>query len=305
MSPDETPEQRQAAKRHALEMRHTLRRITELELDPVAGRFDSDHLREIHRRIFQDLPRLGFPDVTPGEYREPVPYGTWIKRRSLRHLKERSIVAYADMDDTARKQLNSVLQETDPKRLAELCTVDFSETIARLCARIDYLHPFPEINSRPLRTFTGQLAHKVGYVLDWSYFSRDFASRERLYTARDRAVNEIAASAVSSDQLRERLAEAMQDLQGHPTLPQLLEQAIRPARAFAFEQLPEREAVQRHPELEHSFAALHLAAKTLQDKFDGNEEAQREAIRVAKDKIQQVLDRGESRAAAKRPGSSR
>jgi len=54
-----------AEQRQALEARHTWQRIVELRLNPVQGRFDAAHLREINRRIFQDLPALGFTDVTP------------------------------------------------------------------------------------------------------------------------------------------------------------------------------------------------------------------------------------------------
>ena len=39
----------------------------------VEGRFDVAHLQEINRRIFQDLPGLGFDDVTPGAFRPPAP----------------------------------------------------------------------------------------------------------------------------------------------------------------------------------------------------------------------------------------
>ncbi len=72
------------AEREQVEMRHTYWRIIELELKPVAGQFDAVHLKEVNRRIFQDLPAAGFSDVSPGEYRPPVPAGTaWLKHRVL------------------------------------------------------------------------------------------------------------------------------------------------------------------------------------------------------------------------------
>ena len=45
--------------RQTLEAEHTFRRIVELRLDPVRGKFDAAHLKEVNRRIFQDLPDLG------------------------------------------------------------------------------------------------------------------------------------------------------------------------------------------------------------------------------------------------------
>ena len=61
-----------ADERELLEARYTFRRVAELELDPVRGNFDAAHLKEINRRIFQDLPGAGFDDVAPGEFRKPV-----------------------------------------------------------------------------------------------------------------------------------------------------------------------------------------------------------------------------------------
>lgn len=49
--------------RQTLEAEYTFRRIVELHLDPVRGKFDAAHLKEINRRIFQDLPSLGFDEL--------------------------------------------------------------------------------------------------------------------------------------------------------------------------------------------------------------------------------------------------
>lgn len=64
-------EPRTPAQRQLLEARHTWQRLVELRVEPVRGNFDAAHLKEINRRIFQDLPGLGFADVTPGQYRAP------------------------------------------------------------------------------------------------------------------------------------------------------------------------------------------------------------------------------------------
>lgn len=67
--------QAQDALRAEREGRYTRWRIIELEATLVAGCFDAAHLREVNRRIFQDLPGAGFDDVTPGAFRPPVPDG--------------------------------------------------------------------------------------------------------------------------------------------------------------------------------------------------------------------------------------
>jgi cell filamentation protein len=72
------------AQRLQLEADLTSFRILELRLAPVVGDFDVAHLQKIHRRIFQDLPSVGFSDVKPGEFRPPVDAGvTWMKHRVL------------------------------------------------------------------------------------------------------------------------------------------------------------------------------------------------------------------------------
>lgn len=40
---------------HQLEYAATLRHLAELQLRPISGRFDLDHLQAIHRRVFQDV----------------------------------------------------------------------------------------------------------------------------------------------------------------------------------------------------------------------------------------------------------
>ena len=96
--------------RQKLEAGHTFRRIVELRLDPVRGKFDAAHLKEINRRIFQDLPGLGF-DVTPGQYRPPVSVGNdWIKSRSLETVDAPSNVAYSPMDKEIQTRIDDMLK---------------------------------------------------------------------------------------------------------------------------------------------------------------------------------------------------
>lgn len=176
-----------------LESEYTWRNIVALALDPVQGNFDAAHLREINRRIFQDLPGLGFKDVTPGIYRPEVPEGKdWIKRRGFSTFKEVFSVAYSPMDAKAIAKLDQALVVADPGRLCDLKTVDFAAKIAELYVELDYIHPFPDGNSRTLRTFTAQLAQESGYHIDWPRFNRSDEARDRLYIAWDLAVNKIA-----------------------------------------------------------------------------------------------------------------
>jgi len=92
--------------REVLEARYSWRRIVELQLDPVRGNFDVGHLKEINRRIFQDLPVVGFEDVRPGEFRPAVPAGKdWVKTRQLSTVEGPFTVAYSRMDRDAIARL--------------------------------------------------------------------------------------------------------------------------------------------------------------------------------------------------------
>lgn len=113
-----TPDQREK-----LEADYTFRRIVELELDPVKGDFDVAHLKEVNRRIFQDLPAAGFDDVTPGEFRPPVPDGKdWMKNRGLSTVDGAFYVAYVNLRLILTRDLHRILTcsfagRIDPLRL--------------------------------------------------------------------------------------------------------------------------------------------------------------------------------------------
>jgi len=218
--------------RQRLEGLYTAHRLLELRLAPVAGRFDTQHLKEINRRIFQDLPRLGFTDVTPGHYRAPVPAGRdWVKQRKLASVASPVCVAYSPMDAAAQAQLDTVLNAIDPAHLAVLKTDAFIQAMAALYVQLDYLHPFADDNSRTLREFTHQLAQESGYLIDWAHFSKQLVGRDLLYIARDLSVNALALPHVRHDDTRRDILYSMDILAGNRTLLDLLRDVIRPSRA--------------------------------------------------------------------------
>ncbi|WP_010188432.1 Fic family protein [Sphingomonas sp. PAMC 26605] len=162
----------------------TSARIVELYIRPVQGEFDVAHLREVHRRIFQDLPHRG-----PGEYRPDAP--GHFKHRALEATNDRVVVPYALRPEMERN-LGATLEALQGgKALKGYDTLEMSEAIAQTYARLDYLHPFGEGNSRTLRTFTEQLARENGHKLDWETTNVSPQSRDALYIARDMAVIQL------------------------------------------------------------------------------------------------------------------
>ncbi|QGG78931.1 Fic family protein [Pseudomonas syringae] len=284
-----------AQQRDSLEASHTFRRIVELRLDPVRGKFDAGHLKEINRRIFQDLPGLGFDDVVPGEYRPSVPAGNdWIKRRNLETVGQVSHVAYSSMDEAAQQRLDRALSKANPSELAKLKTEQFTKALGQLYTEADYIHPFRDGNSRSLREFTRQLAEASGYALDWERFGRSPHGRDVLYIARDRSVNALAEPHLQHDSTKRAVVLTMDQFKANRDLPDLLRDAIRPTRALTFEKESEAEALRAHPELGEAFKTLHTAAQYFQTKIP-DETARAKALATVRAHVQLKLDEGETR----------
>ncbi|MEX3557157.1 MAG: Fic family protein [Burkholderia sp.] len=262
----------------------------------MRGNFDAAHLKEINRRIFQDLPGHGFADVTPGEFRQPVAAGNdWIKSRSLETVGAPSNVAYSRMDAAAQARLDDVLKGANPAELSKLKTAEFTAAIGKLYSEVDYIHPFSDGNSRTLREFTRELAEASGYTLDWERFGKSAAGRDVLYIARDLSVNELALPHIQHAGTKRDVMLSMDMLEGNRDLPNLLRDAIRPSRAIAFEQLPEAEAVEQHADLGEAFKTLHTAAQYFETKMPDDAAAQRNALLAVRKHVQAKLDQGETK----------
>jgi cell filamentation protein len=285
-----------AEQRDQLEADYTYQRIYELALEPVRGKFDAAHLKEINRRIFQDLPGAGFDDVTPGEFRKPVSGGVdWMKQRGLSTVDGAFHVAYSRMDDTASARLDKALEGAKPDELRGLKTVEFTARLAKIYTELDYVHPFSDGNSRTLRTFTKQLANESGYELDWERFGRSDVGRDLLYIARDRSVNELAKPNIQHENTMRKILHTQDRLDGNRPLPDLLRDAVRPSRAVAFERMTETDALQDHPDLKEAFKTLHAASAYFESKTPGKPKAQEAGMQSIIGHVQTRLNAGETR----------
>ncbi|MCF3643305.1 Fic family protein, partial [Rhizobium sp. TRM95111] len=285
-----------AQERESLEGRYTFRRIVELELDPVRGNFDAAHLREINRRIFQDLPGAGLDHVTPGQYRPTVPAGKdWRKQRTLEGRNITTFVAYSPMDKASQNAIEETLKGVEPASLSKLKTAEFTKVIASLYTKLDYLHPFPDGNSRTLRAFTSQLAREAGYELDWSRFNSSEGGRNVLYVARDLSVNRLAMPHIRNDDTRREISLTLDMLDGNRDLSDLLRDAIRPLRSIAFERLPEEQAKKVHPELKYAYDTLDRAGKYAVEKFPDSAQKRQDAQEQARTFVQRRLNEGDTK----------
>lgn len=226
---DEQKPPRPGLSRDEFEAKKTALRAVELSLDPVQGRFDAAHLKEINRRLFQDLPGAGFTDVTPGVFRPSVPDGKdWIKNRALATTSATSFVAYSRMDSAALARLDALLSQLNPKVLGQLPQPEFTAAVGQLYTQLDYIHPFRDGNSRTLRIFTQQLAKEAGYSIEWDRFNRDAVGRDMLYIARDISVNRIALPHMQDENFRRVVTTTLDQFERMRDLPDLLRDAILP-----------------------------------------------------------------------------
>lgn len=148
------------AKLEEAERRLTMFRMSDLLDTPVRGEFDLNHLRAIHRYLFQDLY------FWAGEIR------TVDISKSAVFCKARFIECQAE------ELFGRLRREND---LAGLEKDQLIRRLAYYFSEINALHPFREGNGRTQREFIRELALKRGYVIRFARISRDEmmeASRE-------------------------------------------------------------------------------------------------------------------------------
>lgn len=136
------------------ERRETLVRRRELERAPVEGAFDLAHLREIHRRLYQDVWEWA------GQVRTVV-----ITKGSSTFLHPSRIeMAFANIHETLR----DAALLNDPN----ISHDDFVKQTANLLEQVNYVHPFREGNGRTQRAYLDQIAALSGRTLAWRNIGR-------------------------------------------------------------------------------------------------------------------------------------
>lgn len=130
-------------------------RIAQLQLRPIDGNFDLDHLRRVHKHVFQDVydwagkeRTLNFSKVDPAE--------PWWKSVFARHEQIPAIAQSLAEDLKAWNHLKGLGQ------------AEFLTKLAAVYVKVNHMHPFPEGNGRSTQAFLSQLALQAGYTLDFA-----------------------------------------------------------------------------------------------------------------------------------------
>jgi cell filamentation protein len=135
----------------------TTLRLRELERTPVNATFDAAHVKEIHRRVFQDVY------VWAGEYR------TVGISKLGRNFAPVSSKEYPDLGARVIHALQP-LRETEGRVVSDKAS--FVKLLAAVHRDVDEAHPFREGNGRVTRVLLDQYAQTRDYRLDFERVSR-------------------------------------------------------------------------------------------------------------------------------------
>jgi cell filamentation protein len=128
-------------------------RLTKLEREPLKGRFDTAHLKAIHKSIFQDVYTWA------GEFRtvDMSKGGSFFARAAFIEMTLHDLLRRLPAEDLLRKTSPAAFAERSGFYLAEL----------------NAIHPFREGNGRAQREFIRDLAIQAGFDLDWRKVTRE------------------------------------------------------------------------------------------------------------------------------------
>lgn len=125
--------------------------MAELAVNPPDNTFDLEQLKEIHKRIFEDVyPFAGKPRTT-----EILKGG----KLFLPHALIESVAA----DTFAELHEENLLRGMAPS--------EFGSRAGYYLGKINMIHPFREGNGRTQRVLLNQLAQLNGYAIEWSSMS--------------------------------------------------------------------------------------------------------------------------------------
>ena len=133
--------------------------IFDLQKYPVLGAFNSANLKEIHRRIFQNI----------------YPWSGEFRRVNIRRSASFFFALVQFMETNLKDTLAKLVAEN---HLKGLDAATFSSRSAYYLGELNAIHPFREGNGRTQREFIRELAAEAGHILNWCR-----VSHEQMYAA--------------------------------------------------------------------------------------------------------------------------
>ncbi|MCC8086407.1 MAG: Fic family protein [Clostridium sp.] len=130
-----------------VERKLTMLRLMDLLEKPISGKFDLEHLRNIHKYIFQDI----YP---------------WAGKIRTVDIAKSNMFCKVQFIEMQAKEIFGTLQKDD--YLKQLSKEKFAKRAAYYFSEINALHPFREGNGRTQRELIRQLACESGYILHFA-----------------------------------------------------------------------------------------------------------------------------------------
>lgn len=157
----------------ALEEHWASLRLIELQDNPILGLFDYDHMKAIHRHIFQDVYEWAGVERTTPMLGPLVKYGPDVSRFPDYDPTDRSVAheyyrAGPELRRAAEREYDAI-RHAD--YLRGLDVDDFVDALAQRWAAINQIHSFREGNTRGQFVFFSELAHHAGYYVDADAFA--------------------------------------------------------------------------------------------------------------------------------------
>ena len=156
------------AKLEQLESAVTALRLSQLAARPINGQFDYDHMKAIHRYVFQDVYEWAGQERT-------APAGFMNKAGHLYYAAGPALTAAAEAEYAKLARANL---------LRGLEHEEFVVALAESWGELNVIHSFREGNTRTQFVFFAQLADQAGYRIDTAQLAPGTALRDEFVQAR-------------------------------------------------------------------------------------------------------------------------
>lgn len=120
-------------------------KLAELRIKPIKGNFDLEHLKKIHKHLFEDVY-------------------SWAGKVRTVTIAKGNLFCVAEHIGTMQQEIFEGIKKED--FLKDLGKEEFSKRAAYYLGEVNMLHPFREGNGRTQREFFRELALNAGYDLD-------------------------------------------------------------------------------------------------------------------------------------------
>ncbi len=168
----------------------------------ISGGFDEQHLRDIHRHIFQDVyewagsMRQDTIELDGETVHVPDVAGLLSKGNS-------TFLSATDLD----RGLRDIARLSDSTAARSPDRASFADAATEILAKLNHAHPFREGNGRTQRAFMEQLAERAGHRLDFEGVTseRNINASVEAFHGKTDALHRIVTESLDPDRVSLRL----------------------------------------------------------------------------------------------------